>query len=259
MSLTVGVDLASQDKKTALCVIDWDAGRVVRLQVGVSDEEIVDATTAPGVEKLAIDAPLGWPEPFVRALASYHDGGPFPVAAGEREQRKGFYLRETDRVVERAVAKRPLSVSTDKIAYIALRAAGILQTLGSRHRLDVRRDGSGRVAEVYPGAALVRWRDALGSASAGYKVAGDNAVRDELVAAVRARTQLDLPAEQLALCRASDDAFDALLSAVIGRAVARGRCDPIPPEHRDLALREGWIHLPGADALGRLADAGSAD
>ena len=78
-------------------------------------------------------------------------------------------LRETDRVVREATArplrdgedkrrgKRPLSVSTDRIAYTAMRCARILAVVGEADGKPVDLAGGGRVAEVYPDAALREW------------------------------------------------------------------------------------------------------
>ena len=46
------------------------------------------------------------------------------------------------------------------------------------------------------------------------------------------------------LCRTSDDAFDAVVSALTARAAARALVEPVPPAHRDVAAVEGWIALP---------------
>ena len=49
-----------------------------------------------------------------------------------------------------------------------------------------------------------------------------------------------------AACVADDDDFDALVSALVARAVEVGATDPIPSGHHWLAMREGWIHLPAS-------------
>lgn len=251
MNRTVGVDLASQDKKTALCVIDWaPRPRIVELTTGVGDTQIVATVLTGGVQKAAIDAPFGWPEPFVEAIAAHHAGAGFPTRADQRTEREPFYFRATDRAVIDLAGKRPLSVSTDKIAYIALRCAGILQSISDANPAAVARDGSGLVAEVYPGAALARWQAALGCAVGGYKTKGESAPRRALAEAVFERVGLD--EKHLEECARSDDALDAVLCAVIARAVARGRTEPIPAEHRELSLREGWIHVPCENALDHL-------
>jgi hypothetical protein len=50
-------------------------------------------------------------------------------------------------------------------------------------------------------------------------------------------------------CKASDDALDAVVAALIARTVAVGQCEPIPEEARLRARREGWIALPTPTSL----------
>lgn len=120
-SVTLGIDLAAQPASTAACVLAWEAGTVaiVNLGVGVTDADI--ERLARDAEVTAIDAPFGWPVDFTTAVAGYAAGGPWRSAASDRLQ-----LRETDRRVRAITLRRPLSVSADKIAVPAMRAAGLL-------------------------------------------------------------------------------------------------------------------------------------
>jgi hypothetical protein len=43
---------------------------------------------------------------------------------------------------------------------------------------------------------------------------------------------------------ASDHALDALICALVGRAIVAGCSAEVPPELRSAAEREGWIHVP---------------
>src|SRR4051812_7491601 len=136
METTLGIDLASQPRNTALCVVAWrsDRAEIVALARGgrgveePTDELLVASacgTRAIGggwgdagrPAKVAIDAPFGWPEPFARAVAAHGRMKPWP--AGPGEERWPFERRETDRVVHERAKKLPLSVSTDRIAYPA--------------------------------------------------------------------------------------------------------------------------------------------
>jgi hypothetical protein len=80
---TLGLDLASQPKNTGVCAIEWTAGHadVLMLWRGTDDGStalhdhlIVDLMQGlrgdlPLPSKVAIDAPLGWPVDFVRAVS----------------------------------------------------------------------------------------------------------------------------------------------------------------------------------------------
>ena len=55
------------------------------------------------------------------------------------------------------------------------------------------------------------------------------------------------------VCRVSDDFLDALLAAVAVRAARVGCREPIPPADHSLLAEEGWIALPQAGSLKKLA------
>jgi hypothetical protein len=121
-----------------------------------------------------------------------------------------------------------------------MRAAGLLGALAAAGTPVDRADGT--VVEAYPAAALKRW----GLPHRCYKRAENQSALGALVdALLAALPDLHLPAEQDALCRASDDALDAVVCALIARAAALGLTDAPPPELRALAEREGWIAVPG--------------
>ena len=59
-------------------------------------------------------------------------------------------------------------------------------------------------------------------------------------------------AQQSALTR-SEHLFDAFIASLSTRAFQIKRFDPIPAAHQAVAEREGWIMLPGATSLAKLA------
>jgi hypothetical protein len=200
--------------------------------------------------KVAIDAPFGWPEPFVRAVAAHHDLQAWPETLDNPRAR--FERRETDRFVRQHAKKLPLSVSTDRIAYPAMRCAVVLTDL-ARHLPPalLARDGSGLVSEAYPDAALRIWLPDVWDTkrSDSYKGGTDTARarRERILAAVlRALGRgFAIPSDGRAACIESDDCLDALVCALLARAVQRGHTKwPATDEQRALARTEGWIHLP---------------
>ena len=242
--ITAGIDLASQPDRTAACVIDWrDHGaHVVELRQGVDDDLIVALIRRS--DWTGIDVPLGWPDGFIAAVSAHHAA--MDWAGGELAQLR---MRATDEWVYQQTGRWPLSVSTDRIAVPALRAARVLA------RLPEARDraGGGPVVEVYPAAALWIWK----FESRRYKRLAGAAARSALVTAFRAATEgwLRLGDEHWEQCAASDDAFDALVAALVTRAAALRLVDPCPAELAAVASREGWIVLPVRDSLARLANA----
>ena len=118
---------------------------------------------AEPVARIGLDVPLGWPDEFVAAVAEHHEGRPFGTAGMDRLTR-----RETDRWVHDhpEIRQLPLSVSTDRIAYPAMRMARILgEVVGE----PIDRSGAGKFVEVYPAAALRVW----GLRHRGYKRGAD--------------------------------------------------------------------------------------
>ena len=161
--LTLGIDLASQARDTGVCAMRWtgDGAEIVLLAVGAADGAPLDdawlAETAVGLrdlpraDKVGVDAPFGWPAPFTTAIAA-HEPADWPLGLGA--DRSGLVRRATDRHVWRRTGKLPLSVSTDRIAYPAMRCAGLL-AWWSRHLGEpVGRAGSGLACETYPDATL---------------------------------------------------------------------------------------------------------
>jgi hypothetical protein len=260
METTLGIDLASQPRNTALCVVAWGphAAEVRALARGAWDgAELTDellAGAATGRAKVGIDAPFGWPEPFANAVAAHGRLEPWPSRLDEKRRR--FERRETDRFVHEHAQKVPLSVSTDRIAYPAMRCAAILGALQARlGREAVARDGSGLVAEAYPDAALRRWLPDLWQPRPGsYKGAAAGTRRalvvETLLGALGERFAVS--EQQRGLCVDSDDCLDALVCALLARAVHRDMTiAPADGEQRRLARIEGWIHLPAASLADR--------
>jgi hypothetical protein len=221
--------------------------RIALLEPGdVDDARLLGLVAAEQPARVGIDAPFGWPAPFVEALAAYAREGRFPADVDTPTLRLRVTDRETQRVAGGAA---PLSVATDYIGICAFRCARLLTALADG---PVDRSGSGLPVEVYPAAALRIW----GFPSRRYKGPRpeDVARRHALVDAFREATGgwLELgDAEDMAI-RASDHAFDALVAAVVARAVQVGRTLAIPETSRAAARAEGWIHLPEAGSLAEL-------
>ena len=245
---TAGVDLASQDRFTAVAVIRWTEGLAVleSATLGVGTDEIL--ATAADVRLIGIDCPLGWPRRFTDLLIASRLSGaagwsvPADVGADD-ESRRGLAYRLTDHDVHERTGRWPLSVSADRIAYPAMRCAGLLAGLAAQGQPVARSGIDSVVAEVYPAAALRSWR----CATAGYKTDPD--ARSALVRELTARAGwLDL-GQFAALCNASADVLDAVVCALVAGAVVCGRTGRPPSEHLEPADEEGWIHLPHADFL----------
>lgn len=237
---TVGIDLSAEPKGTAIAVVAWadSVARVLSVQTGASDDLVLRYLHHPD-GAVGVDCPLGWPALFVRLIAGHHGGSlDFPPDR-PKGWRREYVLRATDMFVHQHTGITPLSVAADRIGHTAIRLAALLSELGSQ--IDARRDGSGSIVEVYPAAALKLW----GFRSRGYKGAANGRQLGALVDEVqRAIPWLDW-GDSEAVCRRNDDALDAVVCALIARAAKAGAT--IPPRDTELALCEGWIHLPNGD------------
>jgi len=255
LTSTLGVDLASQPQHTAVCAIAWADGHadVVALWKAVDtwgaplDDVLIVAAMRgghrdlPRPSKVAIDAPLGWPVDFVRAL-----GGaiPWPALGGSRRR---LERRATDHWVHGTATKLPLSVTTDRIAFAAMRAAGLLAHCAATGEEVIDVSGvTGLVCEAYPDPAIRRlglWPPAAGARDS-YK-ANARALRASIMDRLGdAAPWLRLSAAQREACIESDDCLDALVCALVARAAAKGLTVGPPAELVREARSEGWIHLP---------------
>ncbi|MCI3270596.1 DUF429 domain-containing protein [Streptomyces cylindrosporus] len=252
-AVTVGVDLAASARRTAVCRVVWsDEGALdVEFLVPDGDEELL--ALVRDADKTGLDCPLGWPSDFVATVLAHHQGVRLPVPdrfearADGRPGLDPLRFRLTDDLTWKATSMRPpLSVSTDLLGVVALRAARLLDALAAAGA-PVPRDGSGPVAEVYPAAALRLWgiRPARS-----YKNAGPEAreVREHILHSLETGLGLSLPEPVRERCADSHDHLDALVCALVARAVLAGHTGwPRTPAESSVAAQEGWIHLPAGD------------
>jgi predicted nuclease with RNAse H fold len=234
--ITVGVDLAAEPKNTAVARIEWGprGATVTEVAVDQSNEHIV--VVCGGAAKVGIDSPLGWPLEFIDFVIAQRDGLALPSTdlAGRRQ----LAFRETDRGVTALTGLRPLSVASDRIGLPAMRAVTLLRLLDP---VGLDRTGRGLVAETYPAAALHEW----GFAHVGYKGPHKQATRVEILDSLVATPGLSVAAAIAELCRASDHALDAVLCALIAKAVIEEQIHwPATALQEERAKTEGWIAVP---------------
>jgi hypothetical protein len=147
-------------------------------------------------------------------------------------------LRLTDRRVAEVTGRTPLSVAFDKLGATAARWAHLADALAADGR-SIDRTGAGLVAEVYPAAARRQWQ-----LSPSRSVA-------ELQTALPPLRFAD-PSGAFAYER-NEHAFDALVAALVARAVALNLTELPRPSELSIAAAEGWIHLPLPSSLAALA------
>jgi predicted nuclease with RNAse H fold len=239
---TLGIDLAAQPPNTSACTIEWGPGRpiVSGLRSRMDDDALLDAIG--GADKVAIDAPFGWPDEFVDAVAAHRNRAGWPGSREDQDlYRFQLSFRATDRRLIEHGARRPLSVSTDLIGVVAMRCAYLLDRLAARGE-PVDRAGSGKVVEAYPAPALASW----GLSATGYKSRVGAARLPELLSQLEEGLGgLEMTMQQREAAGSDHNSFDALVCSLVARASALGLTQPPDPGHEaDRATREGWIHLP---------------
>ena len=231
---TVGVDLASQPRNTALCVVDWSSrASISSLEVGCDNDAILvrSAHERAGGHRRA-----------VRLAAAVRRGG-----RGVGRHRALERAVGPGHAAASAVARdRPL----DRGAPAQVAAVGVL----GQHR---RRARCAQPRCWTRSGPSTEW---TGPASRSTRVqrCSPGLCRPRATSAIRRcaprssmRSPLDLADERLV---ASDHAFDALLCALVARAAALGLTHR-PPATLDPAVvaREGSIHVPVEGSLARLS------
>jgi predicted nuclease with RNAse H fold len=237
----LGIDLAAQPRNTGLVLLAPTAPGRWRADVppdAATDEHLVELGTR--VDLIGVDAPLGWPIAFVQAVGAHQDRLPWPGT----KDRRSLTHRHTDDVVRDRGWGRPMSASADKLGSVAMRCALLQRDWARRWGEAAPRDGSGRLVEVYPAAALRAWD----LHESGYK--GNSAeagrVRTKIFSGITAAVDSWLDVSMIrSECINSDHTLDALLSALNAVAAGIGSTHrPESVEDHHCAVLEGWIHVP---------------
>lgn len=248
---TLGVDLSSQNANTVACLIDWDRTNpaVLLIRSSLSDEAILgliaEFDLEFGRDAVGIDAPFGWPQPFIQFIGRDANGA--RSSRWTTEFARTLTYRLTDVCVKQALSTKPgppltpLSVAADKLAYTAFRCSGLLDDLRV-----IDRSGVAGVYEVYPAASLKAWRLPFSR----YKGSSPE-VKVQLAAMLEMVGQrcpwLDwVDWNDRELCAQSDHAFDALIASLTARAAMLGQTLSPGPDERERARFEGWIACPAS-------------
>lgn len=233
----VGVDCALDEQRLGLArgLLD-DSGqlRIERVTLGTAGESAAASVSSwisgdrPFV--IALDAPLGWPQPLAAGLSNHRAGEKLGAA------RDVLFRRQTDRALRKELGRWPPEVgSIARTGLAALELLAEIRSLADRPiPLAWKQATDSGAIEVYPAATLL----ARGLSGAGYKAktsAGRKA-RAELLRRLSAELTLDV-AE--ALLTEDPNQFDALVCVLAAADFAKALC--LDPTDRPLAKREGFI------------------
>src|SRR5690625_1109248 len=119
----VGVDLAAEPARTGIAVIREHSVQhrlvIEKARLGADDDALIEWVIAG--TKTGVDVPLGWPQTFVEHVLAHSTGLLTGQTTSAIAWRRSMALRHTDLLIGERFGLRPLSVSTDRIAYPALR------------------------------------------------------------------------------------------------------------------------------------------
>jgi len=234
----IGVDCATENSKVGVARGSLDGGVARINEVVVCDKErsaadyIASWISSTDPVLLALDAPLGWPQPLGVSLANHRAGDELFVAPND------IFRRATDRFTQRTLGKTPLDVGADRIArtaHAALRVLGELRRrLGQPIPLAWSPELTAGISaiEVYPAATLGVW----GIRASRYKNPDQVDERREIIAALR--PHFVLPADVTVL-EHNADALDAAVCLLCAKDFLLGHASP--PDDLSVAAVEGWI------------------
>ncbi len=244
----VGIDLSTNPRDCGICVLeDHVVTHVGRGAAHATHPEWL-LSFCDGSDVVAVDAPFGWPKPFIEALSGYELGNMLG------HDRKRYRYRATDTWIteelpqkephrEKPAPPTPLSVSTDKLGSTAMVATILLRSLAEEFRLSPRVSKSDpAVIEVYPAASL--W--ACGLPHKGFKGFHESArnKRAEALAGLKTSFDLETSYQDDSLTR-WDHCFDALVAALTAREYSRSNTFDPPERFSNETLNvEGWIRVP---------------
>ncbi len=244
----IGVDCATEPKKTGLARAKFDGGNCCLLDVKMGSTDVAgqlcEWISDDSPTLLALDAPLGWPDGFGSKLASHKAGQTI-----KRTCREVFFDRETDRVVRKESGQKPLSVGADRIARTSFVALEILEKVRQNQKSkgqDISIAWTPEIQgvqaiEVYPAATLKMYE----YPNKGYKKQGNidqRKIREEITNKLckhfKPRIKQSLQDRMLD----DPDALDAVVCILAALDFLVG--DAIGPENgreRKRAEKEGWI------------------
>lgn len=259
--LTAGIDLASKPSKTAVCVIDWCEDGVAEIKEWErsrwTDARLIEELMSdPSIQRIGVDAPFGWPTKYVNAISASSNNGTWPED-GYTDDFGRF--RETELNIKELIGTTPLSSSLGNLSWVTRRCVRLLARQARDEDVKAARLGEGCFVEVYPAASLKLWGISpadLAEDPGGYKGEKAKAVgRRRNLAEVLVKeleSVVNMPTDFVNRCegKGGDDLVDALIAALVARAMARGRCEPIPANVTPKQVKaEGWIRVPRGPSL----------
>lgn len=241
-------------------MIDWGVEKAAKIEEWErsrwTDERLIEVMSDPSIERIGVDAPFGWPIEYVAAISASSKNGTWPKD-GYTEDFGRF--RATELNIKELLGATPLSSSLGNLSWVTRRSARLLARQARGEDVESARLGESCFVEVYPAASLKLWGISpadLAEDPGGYKGEKAKAVgRRRNLAEVLVKeleSVVNMPPDFVARCeeKGGDDLVDAFVAALVARAMAQGRCEPIPAGPTPKQLKaEGWIRVPCGPSL----------
>lgn len=253
----IGVDCATEPKKTGLARAEFDGKNCRLLDVNLGSSDVADQLCKWISEEyptlIALDAPLGWPQGFGRKLARHKAGQPI-----KETSREVFFDRETDRIVHKESGKKPLSIGADKIARASLVTLEILEQVCRILKIkgqdvsiawtpDIQ---SVQAIEVYP-AATLRVHKYWTERNKSYKGKDNQSEREGLTEKLSKHFKAGIKHSHRKQMLDEPDALDAVVCILAALDFLKGEArGPESDFECARAEKEGWIWVrrPNEDA-----------
>lgn len=240
----IGVDCATDPRKTGLCLGRFTKGRLNIEEVRLGDDEdsmlrcLLGWLDSPTRTLIGLDAPLGWPDALRNTLPDHRAG------QGTGHDSRAMFSRVTDAFIQKhpCFGKWPLEVGANFIARTANHTLALLDELRRELKLPVGLawdpETWSKVAaiEVYPWATLV----AHGVEVPSYKLKGQRDGRAQILEGLL-NESVDIAEAARCCCLESADALDSVVAALAVADFVRGHAMGPPEEMTEVARREGWI------------------
>ncbi len=244
----IGIDCATKPGDNGLARGHFDGQKAVieeitRRRTQKEMEELVAGWIKDSSKPvlLALDAPLGWPQKFGRALVAHQ--------AGQRihKDANAIFRRVTDNCVQKNISKRPIDVGCNLIARTAVAALSFLKTLRKQTgdiplAWKIKPLARCAAIEVYP-AATLKSRGWLPLES--YKKNGEGQrVRENIMDKIKDIMEFRNGTETIVT--KDDHHLDAVLCVLAAADFVRGEVhkpeDEVhTPEDEEAVRKEGWI------------------
>ncbi|WP_046226982.1 DUF429 domain-containing protein [Paenibacillus dauci] len=128
--IIIGIDCATEHKNTGICVYDYNNKKFIAYKAASTTMDTINSILKDHSKEnflLCWDTPLGWPIDFSSSLVNH--------LAGQylRSAPLNFFNRSTDLFCHSLLGKKPLEITTNRIARTTHKTLGIINELQMKY------------------------------------------------------------------------------------------------------------------------------